>query len=48
MPGDNIVEIEVDLIAPIAMEKGMRFAIRRGWSERSVLVLYLKLSSREN
>ncbi|MFQ5486269.1 MAG: EF-Tu/IF-2/RF-3 family GTPase, partial [Desulfobacterales bacterium] len=29
MPGDN-VEIEVDLIAPIAMEKGMRFAIREG------------------
>ena len=29
MPGDN-VEIEVDLICPIAMEKGMRFAIREG------------------
>ena len=29
MPGDN-VEIEVDLIAPIALEKGMRFAIREG------------------
>lgn len=29
MPGDN-VEIEVDLIYPIALEKGMRFAIREG------------------
>ncbi|MBF0435014.1 MAG: elongation factor Tu [Magnetococcales bacterium] len=29
MPGDNIT-LEVDLIAPIAMEKGLRFAIREG------------------
>jgi elongation factor Tu len=29
MPGDN-VEIEGDLIQPIAMEEGMRFAIREG------------------
>lgn len=29
MPGDN-VEIEVELIAPVALEKGMRFAIREG------------------
>ncbi len=29
MPGDN-VELEVDLITPIAMEKTMRFAIREG------------------
>lgn len=29
MPGDN-VEISVQLIAPVAMEKGMRFAIREG------------------
>jgi elongation factor Tu len=29
MPGDN-VNLEVDLIAPIAMEKGRRFAIREG------------------
>ena len=29
MPGDN-VEIEVKLIVPIAMEKGVRFAIREG------------------
>jgi elongation factor Tu len=29
MPGDN-VEITVRLIAPVAMEKGMRFAIREG------------------
>ncbi|MGI5922559.1 MAG: elongation factor Tu [Lentisphaerae bacterium] len=29
MPGDN-VSMEVDLIVPIAMEKGLRFAIREG------------------
>jgi elongation factor Tu len=29
MPGDN-VSITVELIAPIAMEKGLRFAIREG------------------
>ncbi|MDP8246948.1 MAG: elongation factor Tu, partial [Candidatus Tritonobacter lacicola] len=29
MPGDN-VSIEVVLITPIAMEKGLRFAIREG------------------
>lgn len=29
MPGDN-VEITVQLISPVAMEKGMRFAIREG------------------
>ena len=29
MPGDNI-SLEVDLISPIAMEKGLRFAIREG------------------
>jgi elongation factor Tu len=29
MPGDNI-ELEVELIAPIAMEEGLRFAIREG------------------
>ena len=29
MPGDNVT-IEVELIAPIAMEKGLRFAIREG------------------
>ncbi len=29
MPGDN-VEIEVELIAPVAMEEGLRFAIREG------------------
>jgi elongation factor Tu len=29
MPGDN-VEIEVELITPVAMEKGLRFAIREG------------------
>ena len=29
MPGDNI-KMTVDLIAPIAMEEGLRFAIREG------------------
>ena len=29
MPGDN-VRINVELIAPIAMEEGLRFAIREG------------------
>ena len=29
MPGDNVT-IEVNLITPIAMEKGLRFAIREG------------------
>ncbi|HVG20182.1 MAG TPA: elongation factor Tu, partial [Blastocatellia bacterium] len=29
MPGDNS-SLEVELIAPIAMEKGLRFAIREG------------------
>jgi elongation factor Tu len=29
MPGDN-VSLEVELIAPIAMERNLRFAIREG------------------
>jgi elongation factor Tu len=29
MPGDN-VNLEVDLITPVAMDKGLRFAIREG------------------
>ncbi|HVR29589.1 MAG TPA: elongation factor Tu, partial [Thermoanaerobaculia bacterium] len=29
MPGDN-VNLTVELIAPIAMERGLRFAIREG------------------
>jgi len=29
MPGDN-VELSVELIKPIAMEEGLRFAIREG------------------
>ena len=29
MPGDNVT-LSVELIAPIAMEKGVRFAIREG------------------
>jgi elongation factor Tu len=30
MPGDNVDAIEVELITPIAMEEGLRFAIREG------------------
>ena len=29
MPGDN-VDMDVELISPVAMDKGMRFAIREG------------------
>ncbi|HMD69683.1 MAG TPA: elongation factor Tu, partial [Chitinivibrionales bacterium] len=29
MPGDNAT-LEVELIAPIAMEKGLKFAVREG------------------
>ena len=29
MPGDN-VKMDVELITPIAIEKGLRFAIREG------------------
>ena len=29
MPGDNVT-ITVNLIAPVAMDKGLRFAIREG------------------
>ena len=30
IPGDNVDGMEVELISPIAMEKGLRFAIREG------------------
>ena len=30
MPGDNVSSIDAELINPIAMEKGLRFAIREG------------------
>jgi len=29
MPGDN-VDLQVELITPVAMDKGLRFAIREG------------------
>ena len=29
MPGDNVV-MEIELITPIAIEEGLRFAIREG------------------
>ncbi len=30
MPGDNLDNIQVELIAPVAMEEGLRFAVREG------------------
>jgi elongation factor Tu len=30
MPGDNVDNLEVALITPVAMEEGLRFAIREG------------------
>jgi len=30
MPGDNVSNMEAELITPIAMEKGLRFAVREG------------------
>ena len=30
MPGDNVDNLEVELITPVAMEEGLRFAIREG------------------
>jgi translation elongation factor EF-Tu-like GTPase len=44
MPGDN-VSITATLIAPIAMEEGLRFAIREG-VEQLVRVLLLRLLNR--
>ncbi|HEY3444128.1 MAG TPA: elongation factor Tu, partial [Paludibaculum sp.] len=29
MPGDNVT-VDVELITPVAMDKGLRFAIREG------------------
>jgi elongation factor Tu len=29
MPGDNVT-LEIELITPVAMDKGLRFAIREG------------------
>ena len=42
MPGDN-VDMKVELITPIAIEKGLRFAIREGG--RTVGMMILSLSS---
>jgi elongation factor Tu len=30
MPGDNVDNLNIELITPIAMEEGLRFAIREG------------------
>ena len=45
MPGDN-VDMKVELITPIAIEKGLRFAIREGG--RTVGSGYLSSTSRSN
>ena len=42
MPGDNI-RMDVKLIAPIAMEEGLRFAIREG-GHTVVPALFLRSS----
>ena len=46
MPGDNVA-MEVDLIAPIAMEKGLRFAIREGGRTVGAGVVADIIASRE-
>jgi elongation factor Tu len=30
MPGDNVDNLDVTLITPVAMDEGLRFAIREG------------------
>ena len=30
MPGDSVTDRSVELITPVAMDKGLRFAIREG------------------
>ena len=55
MPGDNIV-MDIELITPIAIEEGLRFAIREGWPygrfrrcyrhQRVVLVIMCPAASR--
>jgi elongation factor Tu len=30
MPGDNVDNLEIEMITPVAMEVGLRFAIREG------------------
>ena len=39
MPGDNI-KMDVVLIAPIAMEEGLRFAIREGGRTVGAALIY--------
>ncbi len=30
MPGDNVDNLSIELITPVAMEEGLRFAVREG------------------
>jgi elongation factor Tu len=30
MPGDNVDNLAIELITPVAMEEGLRFAVREG------------------
>ena len=30
MPGDNVDNMDIELISPIAMDEGLRFAVREG------------------
>ena len=46
MPGDN-VELTIELITPVAMEKGLRFAIREGGTDRGRGHDLAKLSSEQ-
>ena len=47
MPGDNI-QMDITLINPVAMEEGLRFAIREGRSYSRCWRLYLKLLNKIN
>ena len=49
MPGENVA-ITVELIAPIAMEEGLRFAIREGGRTvgAGVVFFYYRLSLEAN
>ena len=43
MPGDTVT-FKVKLLAPIAMEQGLRFCYPRRWPQWLVLVLLLKIN----
>ena len=47
MPGDNVT-VSVELITPVALEKGLRFAIRRSASTQGGLQKYKKRKAQES